>query len=173
MFNCTQCCKTYKTSHGLKNHSNTHHNPLNPPGRPPLVNGHSCNANMSVTSNGGQIKQEMPSQVTSFVQISSNGTMKTEISPTVKETILNSISKGKGLNAMVNAEFVKLKNGTFTAISAPEIMTDSNCPLTQVSSNVEVMTEPGKTPSKFPPIISAPTLQQHLLSPIVPKSASS
>ena len=97
----------------------------------------------------------------SFVQIS---TIKNEIS--TKETILNSISNKNA--SILNSDFLKLKNGQFHTFPCSEIISDNNCP--PVSSTVEVITEPKS--SKCPPIISAPTLQQHLLSPIIPKVAS-
>ncbi|KAI2810534.1 Juxtaposed with another zinc finger protein 1 [Blomia tropicalis] len=54
-----------------------------------------------------------------------------------------------------------------------EIISDANCP--PVSNNVEIIgeTKLPVTPNKCPPMLSAPTLQQHLLSPIIPKVASS
>lgn len=182
------CSKTYKTSHGLKNHFNLQHNPGNASNRPAVlqVNGNStCNAsttNMAISSDGLQIKQNMPAQVTSFVQISTTPSIKnSEISPSVKETLLNSlqntINKSKGVpHSLVNGKFIKLENGVSGITTFPnsaEIISDGNCP--PVCSNVEVMSEPKMShiTIKSPPIISAPTLQQHLLSPIIPKVASS
>lgn len=175
------CSKTYKTSHGLKNHINLQHI-NNPAGNRPAVlqvNGSTCNAstaNLAISSNGLQIKQDMPAQVTSFVQISTtNPSIKTEISASVKETLLNSLqnsinkSKGGGIPQSLKGKFIKLENIPVSA----EILSDSNCP--PVCSNVEVASEPllSHITIKSPPIISAPTLQQHLLSPIIPKVASS
>lgn len=116
------------------------------------------NSSLTLASNASEIKQEMPAQVSSFVQITST---KNDFLP-VKENIVSSISKGK------NGDFLKIKNGSFHSIHCPEILSDNNCP--PVSSNVEVISEPKS--SKCPPIISAPTLQQHLLSPIIPKIVS-
>lgn len=188
IFPCSMCSKTYKTSHGLKNHFNSQHNPASAQNRPAVlqVNGTTCNAsttNLAISSNGIQIKQDMPAQVTSFVQISTTPSIKTEISPSVKETLLNSLqntinkSKGGVPHSLINGKFIKLDGGGSATTAFPlsaEIISDTNCPV--VCSNVEVMSEP-KTLShitiKSPPIISAPTLQQHLLSPIIPKVASS
>ncbi len=187
------CSKVYKTSHGLKNHNNLQHNrenALNRPASLQQVNGTgngSCNAtSLAMTSNGiQQIKHEMPAQVTSFVQISTtpNTSIKTEISPSVKETLLNSlqnsINKSKGItNSLVNGKFIKLEssgNGTTTFPLSAELISDGNG-LPTVGNNVEVSMSDSKMTHitiKSPPIISAPTLQQHLLSPIIPKVASS
>ncbi|KAH9389109.1 hypothetical protein TYRP_008463 [Tyrophagus putrescentiae] len=193
IFPCTMCSKVYKTSHGLKNHNNLQHNrenALNRPASLQQVNGTgngSCNAtSLAMTSNGiQQIKHEMPAQVTSFVQISTtpNTSIKTEISPSVKETLLNSlqnsINKSKGItNSLVNGKFIKLEssgNGTTTFPLSAELISDGNG-LPTVGNNVEVSMSDSKMTHitiKSPPIISAPTLQQHLLSPIIPKVASS
>lgn len=95
-----------------------------------------------------------------FVQICNS-----EISSSVKETLLNSINLKNLTTSNMQKAAQITRNNLF---NSTELIPDNSCP--PVLINVEVTSEP-KSNTKCPSI-SAPTLQQHLLSPIIPKVAS-
>ncbi|XP_075587991.1 uncharacterized protein LOC124494279 isoform X2 [Dermatophagoides farinae] len=170
------CGKVYKTSHGLKSHLNTHHHPDSihqyvqnyqqqqpqdiemtsiihqKPDTFAEINSTTSSSSSSMTNNGGN-----------GVHLSS---IKAELlSPTI--TNLSSSSSSLQSNKMINIGH----NTTTVHFNQNDLIPDQSCP--PVSVNVEVTSEPKQTnflsKNSSPPIISAPTLQQHLLSPVIPK----
>lgn len=187
----------------MKNHCNNHHG-TNQTANAQGVNGSLCNSkaihnsihnNNNVNGNNHHHHQHHPNnqasnaasavdikpEFSSFVQMNSSpaiGTSKS--SSTIKETLLNSITKAKVTIPNSSTMNGKISNAIGNSIQfncggfhSSEIISDANCP--PVSNNVEIIgeTKLPVTPNKCPPMLSAPTLQQHLLSPIIPKVASS
>lgn len=83
----------------------------------------------------------------------------------------SSSSSSRQSNKMINIRQHSLQSNTTVHFNQNDLIPDQSCP--PVSVNVEVTREPKQinflAKNSCPPIISAPTLQQHLLSPVIPK----
>uniref|UniRef100_A0A834R424 C2H2-type domain-containing protein n=1 Tax=Sarcoptes scabiei TaxID=52283 RepID=A0A834R424_SARSC len=167
------CGKSYKTSHGLKNHSNIHHSDqMNVVSNQSLVRDNSNDVKEAIESMIGR-----PDSVGAMQSLAANNHQTNLKTSSIQQQIISMASNNVNPNMnhvktepVVATNLHNKKSGTIFAEIVPEF-----------SVNVEVSSEPKKSQSSHNqstnvsnnscnlPAISAPTLQQHLLSPIIPK----
>ena len=179
-----KCGKVYKTSHGLKNHKNNHHN--NNPSTHPKQS-----QSQAQTQTSGPLPLSIPMatqttqsstsvQTTQTTQTTSVQTTATIIS---KSPVINGQTLSPATKESILATFVRCRPLQTLPTSGATVQsridglplmltlqTDNESKNTESDS---VITEKkiliNGSPMKKCPAIAAPTLQQHLLSPIVGK----
>lgn len=158
MYKC-HCGKNYKTSHGLKNHTNLHHN-----------------KNQTQSS---QTQTQLPVQIQTEKVTKTDQSTTTNNSPlqaNTKESILATFVRMKASSIQSNtlsptsptANVVSLNRNTLDGLPLVlTLQTDKSNKFTGSTVTLKA-NEISETEKKFP-VIAAPTLQQHLLSPIITK----
>jgi hypothetical protein len=149
VYKCQICGKNYKTSHGLKNHNNSHHN-----------------------NNTNQQQTQTQTQTSTQAQTNSGTINKTVItsnclSPASKESILATFVRMKSIPSQSGVQLNR--NGMDPIPVMLTLQTDNENKLDSDSVSNDDNQGLNNDVIRKCPVIAAPTLQQHLLSPIVTK----
>ena len=181
------CGKIYKTSHGLKNHKNIHHN--NNQTTPQKQS-----QSQAQTQTSGPLPVSIPiatqTQSSTPVQTQTTQTTSVQTNTTIigKSPVINGQTLSPVTKESILATFVRCRpiqtlptNGTATGVQTridglPLMLTlqtddSKNTESDSVTNDKKILIN-GSGVKKCP-AIAAPTLQQHLLSPLVGKSTIS
>ncbi|XP_054161702.1 uncharacterized protein LOC128959722 [Oppia nitens] len=197
-YKCDFCSKIYKTSHGLKHHKKVHHSNIETTNSSTttttITTSTSCNNTNSSTKTQAQTQTsgQLPIQIS--VPIQTQTTQSTQTTTSSVQTNTTLIGKTPITNQTLSqaakegiiATFVRCRplqsltvSGGQSRLDALPVMLKLQTDIdNKINTELDLVTKPlGKKSSNDSnikcPAIAAPTLQQHLLNPIIGKPAIS